>query len=149
MSLAYHVVVIAVVFCLLLGVGVPASVAWSRAVKQDWGNILSKLPLSDHAKLSHSGELITAELIQLWLSHEVCYPRRFYVGCRPNGTRIMFACKANPAQYGGLWGVMFIGIPVGSGPEQGTVVSGRAIAESRLDATAKASGCWLPAVSMP
>jgi len=149
MPLAYPVIAILVIFCLLLTLGVPANMAWIKAASQDWDDIISKLPLSEHAKMRHANEAVYAELLQLWLSHKVCYPRKFYVGCNPWGTRIMFTCKANPLKYDSLWAVAFIGMPWGKGPEYGTIVSAHALPEFRLDSRARSAGCMLPAVPMP
>lgn len=147
MSLSYPITVFAVVFCLLLGSGMPASAALYHAARpQNWGKVLGRLPLSDHAITGHPGQNVNAVLIQLWLSHDACYPRKFYVGCN-RGTRVLFACKVTPASS--IWAVLSLGVPYGKGIEDSRIITGYGVAENRLDKTALSHGCYVPAIDMP
>jgi len=147
MSLTYPLITFAVVFCLLLGSGMPANTALYHAARpQNWGAVIGKLPLSDHAVTGHAGQNVNALLIQEWLSHNTCYPRKFYVGCN-RGTRIMFACRVTPASP--VWAVLTLGVPYGKGIESARVVTGYGMTENRLDPTARAHGCYVPAIDMP
>ena len=148
MTLPYTAVVLVVIFCLMLGAGYSASTSWYYAVRLNADKIIGSLPLSDHAKFSHTQQEIYAAAVQLWLQQSLCSPKRLYYGAY-NGSRVMFACKVNRDAPSNLWAVLIIGIPWGKGLDSGKVVTGFAIDGSRLDTYAIARGYIVPAVPLP
>jgi len=149
MVLPYTVITMLVVLCLLISSGYPIGTALYKAMRpQDWDSVISKLPLSDHALKAHQGQNINAVLLQMWLEHKTCFPRKFYVGCN-DGQRLMFTCKANPTKVESLWVVAIIATPWGLGVEDGRIVTVYGKKEHELDSVAKNHGCLLPAIPMP
>jgi len=144
MSLAYAFVTVLIIFAVLLAIGVPASTALRQAMQ---GKLTDKdiaqLPLSDHARMSHQADLYSAEIIQELILKGFCSPKRVYLNCAKH--RVVFACKPFRASATRTWALLVIGLA----GWQPAIVTGYAVDERKLDATAFKNGCSVPGVALP
>jgi hypothetical protein len=144
MSVGYSFVTVLIIFAVLVSIGNPSSIALQKAMQGKLTDAdVAKLPLTWHAKMFHQADYYTAEIIQELLLKGFCSPKRMYLNCAEH--KVLFACKPSRASRTRTWALLVIGLA----GWQPAIITGYAVDERKLDATALKNSCSIPGIALP